>query len=268
MLACLLLLEGMKRFVFISRFSIAAGLTGAGYSGALFLWPSPHADVHVCLSVGICKWVHTYSMTLCVHCICACVCVTPSLEKPGIILSRTAWWRAAIRATLGEERRRGWEAMINDWGTLAEISGAVCKAVAFCLMWNKRTTATKVPASLHSRTAALRTYCIPSPPQKVCTCVCPSASVLVRARVCAFMVMRAYHEWRCFPLLSISCILSLSVFLCSARNDRQCPALCTPWKDTVSSSVQLQHICSIKRLKYRRLISLWMNRHLRERLSS
>lgn len=163
--------------------------------------------------------------------------------------------------------------MINDWGTLAEISGAVCKAVAFCLMWNKRTTMTKVPASLHSRAAALRTYCMPpnprSPlPKKVCMWVRMCAHALEHACVCACMVMRPYREWCCFPLLSISCILSLPVFLCSARNDRQCPALCTPWKDMVSSSVQLQHICSIKRLKYRRLISLWMNRHLRERLSS
>lgn len=153
--------------------------------------------------------------------------------------------------------------MINGWGTLAEISGAVCKAVAFCLMWNKRTTMTKVPASLHSRTAALRTYCIPSPPRK-----CVRVFACVHVHWCVYMVMHAYHEWCCFPLLSIPCILSLSVFLCSARNDRQCPALCTPWKDMVSSSVQLQHICSIKRLKYRRLISLWMNRHLREPLSS
>lgn len=107
-----------------------------------------------------------------------------------------------------------------------------------------------------------------SPPsKKVCMCV-RMCMEHICVYVCACMVMRPYHEWCCFPLLSISCILSLPVFLCSARNDRQCPALCTPWKDTVSSSVQLQHICSIKRLKYRRLISLWMNRHLRERLSS
>lgn len=156
--------------------------------------------------------------------------------------------------------------MINGWGTLAEISGAVCKAVAFCLMWNKRTTMTKVPASLHSRTAALRTYTITT--EKVCMCVCSRAHALVSTWVCMYAVMHAYHAWCCFPVPSVLRILSLSVFLCSARNDRQCLALCTPWKDTVSPSEQLQHICSIKRLKYRRLISLWMNRHLRERLSS
>lgn len=147
--------------------------------------------------------------------------------------------------------------MINGWGTLAEISGAVCKAVAFCLMWNKRTTMTKVPASLHSRTAALRTYTITT--DKVCACICTCFGTRLRLHVCG---VYAYHAWCCFLVLSILCTLSLSVFLCSACNDRHCLALCMPWKDTVSSVVQLQHICSIKRLKYSRLISLWMNRIL------
>lgn len=155
--------------------------------------------------------------------------------------------------------------MINGWGALAEISGALCKAVVFCLMWNKRTTVTKVPASPHSRTAALRTYLYIVTPvngARVVTCM------LAHTCVFTYIVIHAYHEWCCFPLLSISCILSLLVFLCSAHNDRQCQALCSQWKDMVSSSVQLQRIWSIKQLKYRHLISLWMNRHLRERLSS
>lgn len=154
--------------------------------------------------------------------------------------------------------------MINGWGTLAEISGAVCKAVAFCLMWNKRTTMTKVPASLHSRTAALRTYTITTDGVRVCA----FARVFECTCVCMYVVMHVYHAWSCFLVPAILCILSLTVFFCCAHNDRQCLALCTPWKDVACSSVQLQHICSIKQLKYRRLISLWMNRHLRERLSS
>lgn len=150
-------------------------------------------------------------------CACLCVCVTPSLEKPGIILSRTAWWRAAIRATLGEERRRGREAMINDWGTLAEISGAVCKAVAFCLMWNKRTTATKVPASLHSRTAALRTYCIPSPPRK-CVRVCLPERKCGGTRSGVRVYGNAHISWMALfsTPVYIMYIIPLSVFvLCS-----------------------------------------------------
>lgn len=87
-------------------------------------------------------------------------------------------------AQLSEPRpgRRGWEAMINGGGTLAEISGSLCKAVLFCLMWNKRTTVTKVPASLHSGTAALRTHCISSPLKncaRVLTCMLVHACVFM-----------------------------------------------------------------------------------------
>lgn len=153
--------------------------------------------------------------------------------------------------------------MINGSGTLAEISGALCKAVVFCLMWNKRTTMTKVPASLHSGTAASghTIYHHPGRIVHVCSheCWC----------MCVYVYNNACISWM-VPLSTLVYFMYniLLVFLCSSHNDRQCRALCTRWRDMVPSSLQLQRICSIKRLKYRRLISLWMNRHLREQLSS
>lgn len=93
MLVCLLLLEGMKRrFVFISRFSIAGGLA----SGAVVV----QFPVCVCVCLRVLKRIrvyvclclhagaHTYSKgLLCVHvCICARLCVSPlawrSLYRP------------------------------------------------------------------------------------------------------------------------------------------------------------------------------------------
>lgn len=94
-LSCLLLLEGMKRrFVFISRFSIAGGLA----SGAVVVqFPvctvclSACADVHlwVSLSMSASGYAHNVWVSVCLSvCVCACVhvqmseCVSPSLEKP------------------------------------------------------------------------------------------------------------------------------------------------------------------------------------------
>lgn len=94
MLVCLLLLEGMKRrFVFISRFSIAGGLA----SGAVVVQFPVCMSVcvcwcaYVCMSVYVCKWVRTLlcGFVCLVHAyvcartpMCTSVCVTPSLEKP------------------------------------------------------------------------------------------------------------------------------------------------------------------------------------------
>lgn len=69
-----------RRFVFISRFSIAGGLV----SGVVVV------QFPVCMSVYVCKWVRTYFMGLVYVCVCVCahmhmcmsVCVSPSLEKP------------------------------------------------------------------------------------------------------------------------------------------------------------------------------------------
>jgi len=130
----------------------------------------PCVRLSLCAYVCACEWVRSHCVGL--ACVCVCVCgrtyrcvhICVCLPEPGearIVLSRTALVESGYQSHVRrgeEERRRGGEAMINGWGTRAEISGAVCKAVAFCLMWNKRTTVTRVPASLHSRTAALRTH--------------------------------------------------------------------------------------------------------------
>lgn len=87
MLACLLLLEGMKRrFVFISRFSIAGGLASSAVAVQFPVCMSVEcADVCVCLcgSAGGCT--HIVSVGVCFSvCVCApmhmrtsvCLCVS------------------------------------------------------------------------------------------------------------------------------------------------------------------------------------------------
>lgn len=91
-LACLLLLEGMKRrFVFISRFSIAAGLASSAVVVQFPVCMSVScADVRVrmCLSVSAGGCTHIVWVRVCLSvCICApmhmctSVCVSPSLEN-------------------------------------------------------------------------------------------------------------------------------------------------------------------------------------------
>lgn len=104
----------MKRFGFISRFTIAAGLAGAVVAMHFFFFYFQNAclslnvDIrHV--SVCLCKWMHTVG-----H----CMCVTP---LPAEALYHPEQSRAQL-SELG-----GREAVINDWGAQEEISGAICK---------------------------------------------------------------------------------------------------------------------------------------------
>lgn len=180
------------------------------------------ARVILCLLHGLCVCL-VACVFMCLHvCICTLLCVSAfawrSLYRPE---QNSLVKRAAISATLGEERRRGWEAMINGWGTLAEISGAVCKAVAFCLMWNKRTTTTKVPASLHGRTAALRTYTIST--DKVCMCNWMCVCVLVRTWVCTYVLMHGAVFLSCLYY-----VYYLSVCFCGlvVMTDNAWPFVC------------------------------------------
>lgn len=101
MLACPLLLEGMKRFVFISRFSIAAGLTGA-VTAVHFFCVRLHmlTCTCVCLLVYVNGCMHTVRpLHLCVH-----VCVSPQAwyhpERNSLVESS---YQSHVRG--GEEER-------------------------------------------------------------------------------------------------------------------------------------------------------------------
>lgn len=118
MLVCLLLLEGMKRrFVFISRFSIASGLA----SGAVVVPFPVNMSVcvcwceYVCVTVCVCKWVNASCIGVCVSCgcvcvhicLCACLCVSPLAWRRLYRPEQNSLVESSYhRAMLGEERRR------------------------------------------------------------------------------------------------------------------------------------------------------------------
>lgn len=134
--ACTPLLKGMIRFVFVSRFSIAAGLASAVAGVHLF-----SKYVSVCANG-------------CTHCSWTLHACHPLIQpKPCIIQFRAA------------QNSRSWEEE-RQWQTAqAEMSGAVCKkrwCFFVCMMRDKGTSGTKVSASLHSGAAARRRHCLPT----------------------------------------------------------------------------------------------------------